>query len=226
MSKFFAFPTKNSWDEDVFQLTTAGIITVVVLIVALIAIALFIRSRKESKPLSTKQLVFSAAAMALSIVTSMIKFFDLPMGGSITLFSMLFIVLIGYWYGPTVGIMTAVAYGLLQFVIEPVFYSVPQMIVDYPLAFGALGLSGFFQNSKHGLIKGYILGVLGRYVFAFLSGLLFFAAYAEGSGMSAPVYSLAYNGFYLIPEAIVTLIIIAIPAVDKALKHVKKMACE
>ena len=226
MSKFFAFPTKNSWDEDVFQLTTAGIITVVVLIVALIAIALFIRSRKESKPLSTKQLVFSAAAMALSIVTSMIKFFDLPMGGSITLFSMLFIVLIGYWYGPTVGIMTAVAYGLLQFVIEPVFYSVPQMIVDYPLAFGALGLSGFFQNSKHGLIKGYILGVLGRYVFAFLSGLLFFAAYAEGSGLSAPVYSLAYNGFYLIPEAIVTLIIIAIPAVDKALKHVKKMACE
>ena len=226
MSKFFAFPTKNSWDEDVFQLTTAGIITVVVLIVALIAIALFIRSRKESKPLSTKQLVFSAAAMALSIITSMIKFFDLPMGGSITLFSMLFIVLIGYWYGPTVGIMTAVAYGLLQFVIEPVFYSVPQMIVDYPLAFGALGLSGFFQNSKHGLIKGYILGVLGRYVFAFLSGLLFFAAYAEGSGMSAPVYSLAYNGFYLIPEAIVTLIIIAIPAVDKALKHVKKMACE
>ena len=226
MSKFFAFPTKNSWDEDVFQLTTAGIITVVVLIVALIAIALFIRSRKESKPLSTKQLVFSAAAMALSIVTSMIKFFDLPMGGSITLFSMLFIVLIGYWYGPTVGIMTAVAYGLLQFVIEPVFYSVPQMIVDYPLAFGALGLSGFFQNSKHGLIKGYIMGVLGRYVFAFLSGLLFFAAYAEGSGMSAPVYSLAYNGFYLIPEAIVTLIIIAIPAVDKALKHVKKMACE
>ena len=226
MSKFFAFPTKNSWDEDVFQLTTAGIITVVVLIVALIAIALFIRSRKESKPLSTKQLVFSAAAMALGIVTSMIKFFDLPMGGSITLFSMLFIVLIGYRYGPTVGIMTAVAYGLLQFVIEPVFYSVPQMIVDYPLAFGALGLSGFFQNSKHGLIKGYILGVLGRYVFAFLSGLLFFAAYAEGSGMSAPVYSLAYNGFYLIPEAIVTLIIIAIPAVDKALKHVKKMACE
>jgi len=226
MSNFFTFPTKNSWDEDVFQLTTAGIITVVVLIVALIAIALFIRSREESKKISTKQLVFSAVAMALGIVTSMIKFFDLPMGGSITLFSMLFIVLIGYWYGPKVGIMTAVAYGLLQFVIEPVFYSIPQMIVDYPLAFGALGLSGFFNKSKHGLIKGYLTGVLGRYVFAFLSGLLFFAAYAKGSGMSAPIYSLAYNGFYLIPEAVITLIIIAIPAVDKALKHVKQIACE
>lgn len=226
MSEFFAIQTKNSWDEDVFQLTTGGIITVVVLIVALIAIALFLHHRKGAQVRSTKQLVFSAVAMALGIVTSMVKLFDLPMGGSVTLFSMLFIVLIGYWYGPVSGIMTAVAYGLLQFVIEPVFYTIPQMLVDYPLAFGALGLSGFFQNSKHGLIKGYLFGVFGRYVFAFLSGLLFFAAYAEGSGMSAPIYSLVYNGSYLITEAVITLIIIAIPAVNKALNHVKKMACE
>lgn len=226
MSNFFAFATKNSWDEDVFQLTTGGILTIVALIVILIAAALLIHSRKESHKLSTKQLVFSAVAMALGIVTSMIKLFHLPMGGSITLFSMLFIVLIGYWYGPEVGIMTSVAYGLLQFVIDPVFYSIPQMLVDYPLAFGALGLSGFFHNSKHGLIKGYIAGVLGRYVFAFLSGLLFFSAYAEGSGMSAPIYSLVYNGFYLIPEAIVTLVIIAIPAVSKALQHIQQLARE
>ena len=218
MSNFFAFATKNSWDEDVFQLTTGGILTIVALIVFLIVAALFIHSRKGSHKLSTKQLVFSAVAMALGTVTSMIKLFHLPMGGSITLFSMLFIVLIGYWYGPEVGIMTSVAYGLLQFVIDPVFYSIPQLLVDYPLAFGALGLSGFF--------KGYIVGVLGRYVFAFLSGLLFFAAYAEGSGMSAPVYSLVYNGFYLIPEAIITLVIIAIPAVSKALQHIQQLARE
>ena len=226
MSNFFAFATKNSWDEDVFQLTTGGILTIVALIVFLIVAALFIHSRKGSHKLSTKQLVFSAVAMALGTVTSMIKLFHLPMGGSITLFSMLFIVLIGYWYGPEVGIMTSVAYGLLQFVIDPVFYSIPQLLVDYPLAFGALGLSGFFHNSKHGLIKGYIVGVLGRYVFAFLSGLLFFAAYAEGSGMSAPGYSLVYNGFYLIPEAIITLVIIAIPAVSKALQHIQQLARE
>lgn len=110
MSNFFAFATKNSWDEDVFQLTTGGILTIVALIVILIAAALFIHSRKGSHKLSTKQLVFSAVAMALGTVTSMIKLFHLPMGGSITLFSMLFIVLIGYWYGPEVGIMTSVAY--------------------------------------------------------------------------------------------------------------------
>ena len=80
------------------------------------------------------------------------------MGGSVTLLSMLFIVLIAYWYGPYVGIMTAVAYGLVQFVTEPIFYTIPQMLLDYPLAFGALGLAGF-SIRKMGLQIGYVVGV-------------------------------------------------------------------
>ena len=63
------------------------------------------------------------------------------------------------------------------------------MLVDYIFAFGALGLSGLFSKSKNGLVKGYIAGVLGRYFFAFLSGMIFFGAYAADYGMSAPVYS-------------------------------------
>lgn len=227
MSNFFSFPTVNSWDENVFQLTTAGIITVIVLIILLIGAALFAR-RKTKNPAKTsvKQLTFSAVAMALAIVTSMIKLFELPMGGSVTLLSMLFITLIGYWYGPCAGLMTGFAYGLLQFVMDPVYYSIPQMICDYPLAFGALGLSGLFANKKYGLQLGYVAGVLGRFVFAWLSGVLFFAAYAEGSGMIAPVYSAAYNGSYLATEGIITLILISIPPVASALKRIKKMAAE
>ena len=95
---------------------------------------------------STRQLVFAAAAVALAMVTSMVKLFTLPMGGSVTLLSMLFIVLIGQWYGIKAGISAGVAYGLLQFAIEPYFFTIPQVIVDYPLAFGALGLSGFFHK--------------------------------------------------------------------------------
>ena len=226
MNNFFAYATTNSWDEDVFQLTIPGIITVVAVIALLIIIALVLRAKSTpSKKLSTKQLVFSAAAMALGIVTSMIKFLDLPMGGSITLFSMLFITLIGYWYGPKVGIMTAVAYGLLQFVLSPVFYTVPQMLIDYPLAFGALGLSGLFYSKKHGLLFGYIAGVLGRFVFAFISGMVFFGSYAP-EGMGAAAYSAIYNGAYIFTEAIITLIIIALPPVDRALKEVKKSAIQ
>ena len=226
MSDFFAFPTVNSWEENVFQLTTAGIITVIVLILALILAAILLRPQKErSAKNATKQLVFSGVAMALAIVTSEIKFARLPMGGSITLFSMLFIVLIGYWYGAKAGLLTGFAYGLLQFVLDPVFYSPLQLLVDYPLAFGALGLSGFFCSKKHGLLIGYIAGVLGRYFFAVLSGVIFFGHYAP-EGTPALVYSLSYNATYIVPEAVVTLILLTIPAVGKAMKRVKVMASE
>lgn len=223
MSNFFATLT----EKEVFQLTPAGIITVVILIAGLIALALILQPKEiKSRKFTTRQLVFSSAAMALAIVTSMLKIFELPFGGSITLFSMLFIVLIGYWYGPKAGLMTGFAYGLLQFVLDPIFYSIPQMFVDYPLAFGALGLSGFFSNKKYGLWIGYVVGILGRFVFSYLSGLLFFAAYAEGSGMSAPVYSLCYNGSYIGAEGIITLIVISIPPVTNGLKYIKKMTAE
>lgn len=225
MSNFFAFPTVNSWEENVFQLTPAGVITVAVLIIGLIALAIILQPKdKKSSKFSTKQLVFSAIAMALALVTSMIKLFQLPLGGSVTLLSMLFIVLIGYWYGPKAGIMTGFAYGLLQFVIEPVFYTVLQLIIDYPLAFGALGLAGFFRSKKYGLQIGYFVALLGRFFFAWLSGVVFFASYANGSGMNVPVYSLVYNGSYIFTEGIITIIIISIPAVNKALNHIKALA--
>lgn len=226
MSKFFAFPTVNSWEENVFQLTKAGIITVIVLMVLLVLAAILLRPKKErTTKTATKQLVFSGVAMALAIVTSEIKFARLPMGGSITLFSMLFIVLIGYWYGAKAGLLTGFAYGLLQFVLDPVFYSPVQLLVDYPLAFGALGLSGFFSKKKHGLLIGYIAGVLGRYFFAVLSGIIFFGHYAP-EGTPVFVYSLSYNATYIVPEAVVTLILLAIPAVAGAMKRVKIMATE
>lgn len=225
MSNFFAFPTVNSWEENVFKLTPAGVITVAVLIVGLIVLAIVLQPKeKKNSRFSTKQLVFSAIAMALAFVTSMIKLFSLPLGGSVTLMSMLFIVLIGYWYGPKAGIMTGFAYGLLQFVIEPVFYTVPQLITDYPLAFGALGLAGFFRNKKYGLQIGYVVALLGRLFFAWLSGVVFFASYADGTGMNVPVYSLVYNGSYIFAEGIITVIIISVPAVNKALNHIKALA--
>lgn len=178
------------------------------------------------KKFKTKHLVYGAAAIALATVASMIKLFSLPMGGSVTLLSMLFVVLIGYWYGPAVGLVAGVAYGGLQFIMEPYFFTVPQLLTDYPLAFGALGLSGFFCNAKNGLTKGYIVSVLGRFFFSFLSGWIFFGSYAADYGMSAPVYSLVYNGSYLAAEAVITLVLINLPPLKKALAYVKKMALD
>lgn len=143
-------------EDGSYQLTQAGYTVIFLAIIALVLVSCFITKADQKLKLGTRKLVFSAMAIALAVVTSFLKLFHLPMGGSITLFSMLFVVLIGYWYGLRTGIMAAVAYGLLQLIIDPYILTIPQMLTDYVFAFGALGLSGLFSNAKHGLIKGYI----------------------------------------------------------------------
>lgn len=171
----------------------------------------------------TRRLIFSAMAIALATVTSLIKLFDAPMGGSVTLCSMLFLSLIGYWYGTRAGILGCVAYGLLQLVMGPVMLTILQVLIDYVFAFGALGLSGIFADKKNGLQKGYLLGIFGRWVFAFLSGYIFFAEYAW-EGWNPAAYSAAYNFSYIAVEGAVTFVIISLPPVKNALALVKKQA--
>ena len=118
------------------------------------------------------------------------------------------------------AMLTGAAYGVLQLLIEPYIYFPLQVLVDYPLAFGALGLSGCFSKSKHGLVKGYLFGVLARYVFAVISGWLFFGEYAW-DGWAALPYSLVYNGCYIFAEVALTVLVLSIPAVSKAMKKVK-----
>lgn len=225
MLNFFANPVTDEWGTT-YQLTGAGYTVLVLIMLALLLLACFIGGSVKKLHFSTRQLVFSAMAIALGTVTSFIKLFDLPMGGSVTLLSMLFICLVGYWYGLGAGLMTAIAYGFLQLIIDPYIISFPQMLVDYIFAFGALGLSGLFSKAKNGLLKGYIAGVLGRYFFAFLSGMIFFGIYAADYGMSAPIYSLVYNGAYLAAEAVITIIVISLPPVKTALGQLKKMAVQ
>ncbi len=218
---FFVTEITDEWGTT-YQPTVAGYTVLVLAMLALLVAGCALFGSK--KKFSAKQLAFSAMAMALAMVTSMLKVMEMPMGGSVTLLSMLFIVLIGYWYGIGAGLTSAIAYGILQLIVDPYIISFPQMLVDYVFAFGALGLSGIFSKSKHGLIKGYVIAVLGRYFFAFLSGWIFFATYMPEFFNSAVVYSLAYNGAYLGLEALITLIIIALPPVNKALTYIKEMA--
>ena len=136
--------------DGAYSLTTAGYVAVAVILVALIVVAALFakREKKEKKKIGTKQLVVCAMAVALAMVTSMLKIYSFPFGGSVTLFSMLFICFVGYLYGPATGMLTGAAYGVLQLLIEPYIYFPLQVLVDYPLAFGALGLSGVFAESK------------------------------------------------------------------------------
>lgn len=210
----------NEWNEVTYVPTTLGNLLLAAIIVNLLLAAMFL-SAKKSRKLSVRQLAFCAAAIALGTVLSNIKLFHFPTGGSITLLSMLVVCLPGYWFGLGAGLMTGVAYGLLQMLIDPYILFPAQLIVDYLLAFGALGLSGVFTQARHGLVKGYLTGVLGRYGFAVVSGWIFFGAYAW-EGWDPLPYSLVYNGIYIFAEAAVTIVLLLLPPVKQAMARVKQ----
>ena len=210
-------------------LTTAGYaVSIVVGILLFIGAIYFAGQHSARKKMTTKQLVFCAAALALAFVTSYIKIFQMPWGGSITLCSMLFIVLVANWYGVQTGILVGLAYGILQFLQEPYVLSFFQVCCDYIFAFAALGVAGFFANKKKGLLKGYIVAVILRGAFHALGGYLYWMDYMPDNFPKslAGIYPIAYNYSYLLAEGVITVILLSIPAVGKALSNVKRMATE
>ena len=211
-------------------LTTIGYTSVAILIFTLIVLISVIT--EKNKKIGTTQIAFTSMAISLATVFSLLKLFAMPMGGSVTLLSMLLVTLVAYWYGPTAGILGGIVYGLLQMTIDPYIISIPQMLIDYPFAFGSLGLAGFLRNKKNGIIKGYLLGITGRFFFSFLSGVVFFGMYAPESfsvfGNEVPLnsltYSALYNGGYIFGEGALTIAVLTVPSMQKSLDYIKAMA--
>ena len=165
------------------------------------------------KSLSTKEICVSAILIAVAFVLSeFVPTLKLPYGGKISWFSMFFVCLVGYFFGPRTGLIASLSYGLLQLIMGTSIVHTIQL----SLAYTCLGSTGFFHNKKYGLAKGYIIGVTGRYICHVTSGIVFFAEYAEGNVI---IYSLIYNLTYILPEVILTLILI--PLLSSTIKRVK-----
>lgn len=193
------------------QITTIGVIFVLLLLV--------MRTDKKTNDVSV--LVKTAVLLAVTFVLNQVTLFRMPQGGSVTAFSMFSLFLVSYLFGPRQGILAGLAYGLIDLVISPYVIHPVQLFMDYPLAFGAIGIGGLLRNQKHGMIKGYCLGVLGRYLIVVLSGIIFWGIYAA-EGFNAVSWSFFYNMTYMLPEAIATLAIIAIPAIRNIFERFKQ----
>lgn len=233
-----------STEDGYYALTTAGMILCGVLIAVLVLATALIAHKsknteeeqkanvkdepKKRRLFSTKQLVFCAMAIALGFAASYAKLLPMPWGGSVTLCSMLFVALIGYWYGPKIGLCAGFAYGLLQFLQDGGSYilSPLQICLDYIVAFAALGCSGFFSNQKNGLIKGYVVAILARGLFHTIGGYLYWMDYMPESFPSslAVIYPIAYNYSYILAEGVITVILLCLPPVKSAMARVKKLA--
>lgn len=157
-----------------------------------------------------------AMMAALALVFSMIKLFEMPQGGSVSLV-MVPIALIAVRRGLWAGIVTGLAVGVLQLFFGSTVVHPVQLLLDYPLAFGALGLSGLVRLRGMGsqrkrvlmLWGGLLAGVLGRFVCHFVSGIIWFGDYAP-EGTPVAVYSFVYNITYLLPEMIIAGIVLTV----------------
>jgi thiamine transporter len=156
----------------------------------------------RDKSIST--MVEGALMVALSFGLSFIKVFHLPQGGSVTLGGMAPLLVFAFRHGVGPGVLAGTAYGLLDLVVNPFVVHPAQLALDYPLAYGLLGLAGLFRKN---IVAGSFLGILGRFVCHFLSGVIFFAQYAEGN---VYVYSATYNGSYLLPEFVISVALIMV----------------
>lgn len=217
-----------SWFETAFgdfsDLTLWGWLLLAVLLIGGVVVYRTVKAKTAENVWTTKKLALGAVCIALSSVLSLVKVIEMPQGGSVTAASMLPIILFAYAYGAGPGLTLGAVYGILQFILKPYFYSLPQMLLDYPIAFGAIGLAGLFsksQNAYIGLSLGSIAASMGRLIAAVASGVLFFAEYAP-EGMSPIVYSLGYNAGYMIPECIVC-VVLAIAIGPRLMKELRKI---
>ena len=149
-----------------------------------------------------------AVMVALSGALYLVRIFTLPFGGSVTLGSMVPIFLLSLRRGPKIGMVAGIVFGLVALVedvssgIEVIVYPT-QVILDYPLAFGLLGTSGYFRKMP---LLGIGVAIAARFTSHFVSGVLFFASNAP-TGWDPYAYSAAYNGSFLLAELAITMII-------------------
>lgn len=152
--------------------------------------------------------------IALAVLLSYIKLYQLPNGGSVTAGSMIPLMIFAVRWGLGPGFIVGASYGIIDFILKPYFFHPMQFIFDYPLAFGLLGLAGLGyigDNNVSGYAKlslGISLGIGGRMLSHVVSGAIFFKEFA--GGQNPWIYSLGYNASYLVPELIISLLVMVL----------------
>ena len=173
-----------------------------VILGALVALAVvLLLACRTSKRWNAKAVAFAALSIALSYVLSCFRLYRMPQGGSVTPGSMLPIMLFSAAYGVGPGVVVGVVYGALQYLQGGWFLNVWQFLLDYLLAYGALGLAGLARKlpKRWGLYAAIVIAAVVRALSATLAGYMFWD--------TAFWASLVYNGTYLIPDTLICIVL-------------------
>lgn len=162
--------------------------------------------------LRVRALTEGAMMVALAQVLSYLKFYEFPHGGSVTL-AMFPILFFAVRWGLGRGLLASFTFGLLQLIFDGAYaWGWQSMLLDYLVAFTPLGLAGIFKGKSWGIFPGTVLGCLGRFAVHYISGITVYRIYAPteipGFGVfdDAQLYSLVYNGAYMLPCALLALV--------------------
>lgn len=183
-----------------------------ILVAVIVFLAMFFGKKSDY---NAKALTYAAICVSLSFALSYVKFFSLGQGGSITLASLVPLCLYSYMFGVRRGVVAGVVYGLLQFIQSPQFYQPMQVLLDYPIAFAAIGLAGVARGFK--FLKG---NMQAEFAFgAAIAGLLRFTAHVisgyyvfnswnwDTEKFSSLGYAVLYNLITIIPDVAIVLVV-------------------
>ena len=164
--------------------------------------------------LGVRMLCEGAIMVALAQILSYLKLMELPNGGSLTP-AMFPIILFAVRWGLGPGLMAGFVFGLLQLIFDGAYAGGWQsMLLDYLVAFTPLGLAGLFRGKKWGIFAGTIVGCAGRFLVHYISGVTIYkilvpTAFMQWTFTRPELYSIVYNGSYMLPNTIIALVIAA-----------------
>jgi thiamine transporter len=167
-----------------------------------------------SKEFRLKILAEMVVFVALSAALYYIRIYTLPMGGSVTAGSMIPILWLSLRRGVRAGVEAGFILGLIVMTIEPFLFYPVQVMLDYLIPFAAIGLAGFFKTRP---LVGVGVGMGARFISHFLSGIIFAELFIP-AGENPIIYSALYNGTYIVPEFVISVIVIYLLAKRKVLE--------
>ena len=202
-------------------------VSAVVLLAVLVVLAL-IFGRKDKKGFDSKSVSYAAVCIAMSFALSYIRIFQLPQSGSVTVASLLPLMIYSYMFGVKKGVFAGFIYGILQAVQDPWLIHPAQFLLDYPIAFACIGVSGIFANVKKlekfpqiQFALGAVVASVLRYLSHILSGVFAFADLGADP-LGAWTYSLTYNSFVFIDLAIVIAVGVLVFSSKAFVREVRK----
>lgn len=181
----------------------------------LLAVLIFILGYLQMRRIhfTTGMLINVALMLALTIVLHQLRLFHMPQGGSITLGAMVPLLFLTYRYGAGIGCLAGFLYGMINLMQDAFIVHPLQVLFDYPLPYMALAIAAAVPGR---LYAGAALAFSARFLCHYISGVVFFGSYAPPD-MSPYLYSLVFNATYLVPEAIICLVILRILPVPRLL---------